>query len=795
MLLLLALAARSNQVAYAVDATDQPFVFPKLSDDDVQIRIDGKLDEAVWSQVPAYDNMVVIDPDTLKRGQFETYSRFFYTDEGLYIGISNQQDADSLIARLSSRDKYVNRDGFDFTLDTSGEGLYGYQFGVNLGGTLMDSTVLPERQFNRQWDGPWEGATAQTDAGWSGEIFLPWSMMAMPDAGSSRQMGFYISRRVAYLDERWGWPALPRTKSAFLSALQPFELQDINPKKQFTFYPFGSATYDNMKSESEYKAGFDIYWRPSSNMQFTTTVNPDFGNVESDDVVVNLTSFETFFPEKRPFFLEGNEIFITTPRAEVRGGGSSRFRGEPTTLVNTRRIGGAPRDPDLPDDVDIPALELSKPTELLGAVKFTGQQGKLRYGVLAAFEDDSKFEATRNGLNYHAEQDGRNFGIARVVYEDTSSGSRRAIGWMSTLVSHPLSDAVVHGFDAHYLSPNKQWLWDLQLMRSDVAKVTGNGGFIDAKFIPRRGITHSVSFDYLDDELDITDLGFIRRNDSINFRYGYGRNESNFTRLKNRQLSFVLSQEYNTAGRVVRSGLFTRTSWTLRNNSRFSTSVNYFPERWDDRNSGGNGSFRIKDRWILDLGWSSDSAKKIRFRFEVGAQQEELHGWSSDTSVRVTLRPNDRFSLMADIKYLDRNQWLLHWTERDFTTYKAEFWQPLVEMDLFLTAKQQIRLTAQWAGIKAFQQKFYEVPLREGDLVPVAIAPGSFNRDFSISRLTFQARYRWEIAPLSDLFVVYTRGSNVPSTPSEDFSDLLRDAWTDKIVDIFVVKLRYRLGN
>ncbi|MDP7595021.1 MAG: DUF5916 domain-containing protein [Pseudomonadales bacterium] len=621
-ILLLALGVHS--LAEAADATELSFEFPKFADNRAEITVDGKLDEAVWSEVPAFDNMVVIDPDTMKPAQLHTQSRLFYTDEGLYVGIVSQQDPDTLIARLSSRDQFINRDGFEFTLDTSGEGLYGYQFGVNLGGTLMDSTVLPERQLNREWDGPWDGATALTGEGWSGEIFLPWSMMSMPDSSGSRSMGFYVSRRVAYLNERWSWPALPRTKSAFLSALQPFLLQDVNPKRQFTFYPFGSATYNNIKKETDYKAGFDIFWRPSSNVQFTTSLNPDFGNVESDDVVVNLTSFETFFPEKRPFFLEGNEIFITTPRAEVRrGGGSRRFRREPTTLVNTRRIGGAPREPDVPPDVDIPDLELSRPSELLGAAKVTGQKGKVRYGVLTAFEDDTTFTATRNELDYRAKQDGRNFGIARAIYEDTSTGGRRAIGWISTVVSHPEEDAVVHGVDAHYLSPDKRWLWDLQLMRSDVAEGTGTGGFIDAKFIPRRGITHTVSFDYLDDKLDISDLGFIRRNDSINFRYAYMRNESDFVRLKNRQLSWFLSQEYNTDGRAVRSGLFTRGRWTLADNSRISTEINYFPDRWDDRNSDGSGSFRIKDRWILAMGWSSDSAKKIRLELDAGTQQEE----------------------------------------------------------------------------------------------------------------------------------------------------------------------------
>ena len=106
--------------------------------DAVDIAIDGKLDEAVWDDVPGYDNMVVVEPDTLAPARFRTVARFLYTDRGLYVGVWNEQPPETLIARLSSRDDYINRDSWGLTLDTSGEGLYGYWFNVNLGGSVMD---------------------------------------------------------------------------------------------------------------------------------------------------------------------------------------------------------------------------------------------------------------------------------------------------------------------------------------------------------------------------------------------------------------------------------------------------------------------------------------------------------------------------------------------------------------------------------------------------------------------------------------------------------------------------------
>ncbi|MDK1024563.1 MAG: DUF5916 domain-containing protein [Gammaproteobacteria bacterium] len=779
--------------ALALDATSQPLIFNKYRQADISIIIDGGLDEPIWKAQTAYDNMLVTDPDILKPGIYKTQTRFLYTEKGLYVGVWNEQDSATLVSRLSSRDRYINRDGISLTIDTSGEGLYAYWFNVNLGGSLIDGTVLPERQFSRQWDGAWQGAAAETEDGWSAEMFLPWSMMAMPQVSEHRKMGFYISRKVAYLDERWSWPALARTQSIFMSALQPFELEEIKPQQQFVFYPFGSSTFNNIEKETDYKSGFDIFWRPSSNMQLSATLNPDFGSVESDDVVINLTAFETFFPEKRAFFLEGNDIFITTPRSRVGGPGSSRSR--PTTLVNTRRIGGKPRDPDVPDEVEFEGVELSQPSQLEGAVKITGQYKAFRYGILAAKEDDTKMDATVLGQNFRYLQDGRDFGVVRLLYENVSHGGRRSLGWISTMVSHPEANAVVHGVDAHLLSSDKKWLWDLQLMRSEVDNESGAGGFTDLEYNQSRGVKHKLSFDWLNDKLDINDLGFIRRNDAINFSYRFRLTESDLPKLRERDSSFRLFQGYNTDGEVIGSGLFFDRNWTFMNRSRLFADLNYFPKKWDDRNSDDNGTFRVEDRWQAKFFWKSDTAKVLAFGFGAGVRQEDLGGWSQGYSAFVDWRPSHRFFISLALDYQNRDGWLLHWDDRQFITFKAEDWQPKLEMDFFLTARQQLRITTQWAGIKAREQDVYLVPLRKGALEPVTKSPGAASDDFSISRLTFQFRYRWEIAPLSDLFVVYTRGSNVDSAPDEDFGTLLTDAWTEKIVDVFIVKLRYRLGS
>ena len=774
--------------------------------DNPGITIDGRVDEAAWQQAPAYDNMRVMEPETLAKATYSTASRFIYTDDGLYVSAVMEQPPDTLVARLSSRDQYINRDGYGITLDTSGEGLYGYWFTVNLGGSLADGKVAAERTITHQWDGPWRGASAITDSGWSVEMYLPWSMMAMPQSDAQRTLGFWVDRKVAHLDERYSWPVLPFTSPRFMSALQPMALAEVQPAKQWAVFPYVGAAMDGIHDENDAKAGVDMVWRPSTNVQLTAALNPDFGAVESDDVVVNLTAFETFFPEKRLFFLEGNEVFETSPRANPRssssgpqGQGARRspqtFFREPTTLLNTRRIGGAPRHVDIPDDIDVPGVELSQPTDLLGAFKVVGQSGGVRYGMLGAFEDEVRLRASRDGDDLTFRADGRNFGATRVLYEQSTDGGRRGIGYMGTMVDKGFDTALVHGIDTHWLGAGGRVEWDTQLIRSEVDDVAGYGVYTDIAFAPRIGLFSRCSLDYLDENLDVGDFGFVRRTDSINVVCGVFRT---FTHglpdgLRNIRTSVFASHERNTDGLTTRSGVFAGTGFTFSNNAQLRLMLNYFPKRWDDLNSRGNGAFRVTDRLFAQAQFGTDSAKPFALSLALGVDGEEQGGTTLLFDTGFTYTPFHRFSIDFDLRYKDRDGWLVYRGDREFTTYRAFDLQPRVAVDLFLTARQQLRFTTQWAGIKADQRTFLEIPEGGGKLVMRSVPLES--EDFAISRLVAQLRYRWEIGPLSDLFVVYTRGGNLPDRVDEGFADLFLDAIDEPIVDIFVVKLRYRFGS
>jgi hypothetical protein len=763
---------------------------------DKHMRIDGHLKEEVWRQLPAYDEFVVIDPDTLADVPHATQVQLFYSSHGLYVGVDMVQPAETLIMRLSGRDqRFINRDSVSLTLDTSGEGRYGYWFGIYLGDSLIDGTVLPERQFSRDWDGAWRGASQQTDNGWSAEFFIPWGIVAMPKVEDSRKIGLYMSRKVAYKEERWGWPALPRTKPRFLSVLQPLKLSGVDPKQQYSIYPFTSVSQDRIDDEIRYQVGADFFWRPSTNFQATATLNPDFGNVESDQVVINLTATETFFPEKRLFFLEGQEVFSASPRADTRGGGIG-LRGLPVTLLNTRRIGGKPQSPNLSPSVSIPERELLRPVDLLGAVKATGQAGRFRYGLLGAFEDQVEFNATAFEQEIRLTRDGSNYGVARLLYEDSKQGAYRGLGFLSTAAMHDGRDAMAHSVDLHYLTPKGKLKVDTQLFMSNIDNEdNGYGGFADFEYTFRKGLVQRVGFEYFDEHVDINDLGFLGRNNAYQIRTAHKRTSSDLGWARSNAFDARAYAQRNTDGFFTQGGILFANQVMLNNLTQFTVRLNFFPESYDDLNSFGNGIYRIEERINAVLHYDSANTGKFSWGGGFGFNEEHLGGDTYTADFHLNWRPTDRFSVWLSATYQNRDGWLLHQEDANFTTFKAEQWEPEFNVDYFISARQRFRVSLQWIGIKAREKDFYLIPPEPGDLIETSKPPGPTD-DFSFSQLSFQLRYRWEIAPLSDLYVVYTRlGDKSSRLHDASFSDVFTNAFDDPIGNLLVFKIRYRFGS
>jgi len=766
-----------------------------------KIKIDGVVDESVWQSVPVIDDYKVVRPDTLEPGNHATQMRMTYSDDGFYISSVMEQPSETIIRRLTGRDMFfmVNQENFGVMLDTSGDSKYGYFFGVTSSGSIMDGTMLPERRMSPDWDGAVHARSSLTSTGWSAEIFVPWGILSMPASGDVRTLKVATIRKVAYKEEEWGWPPLLSTNSRFMSLMQPIEVENIAPRQQWSVYPFLSSAYDWVDEKADVRPGADVFWRPSSNFQLNATLNPDFGNVESDAVVLNLTATETFFPEKRLFFLEGQEVFNATPRADTRSSGVGDG-GLPYTMVNTRRIGGKPRPPQVSNDTVVPQRELVQRTELLGALKTTGQLGAFRYGLMGAFEDDLKFDVIGPGGPQNLRQDGNNYGVARLLYETSRAGDYRALGVLSTAVLNSQRDALVQGVDWHYRTASGRVKIDGQYMTSDIEDVQtrGHGGFLDFEFTYRQGLVHRIGLEYFDENIDINDLGFLQRNNEYRLRTALSWTSSSMQWARNNQFDIRgFAQKSVTESLFNGGGLFLSNRTSLNNLSQLTARLGYFPSTYDDLNSFGNGTFRVDDQIDGGLYWDSDTTKVWQYGLFANYKTEQVdEGDGYTVGARLTWKPSYQFSVDLGLRYTARDGWLLHQGGDQMGTYESRQWVPNLSIEYYFNAQQQLKLGVSWVGIKANEEDVYRIPGEPGSLIPIAKPAGQPSYDFSVSQYSLQVRYRWEIAPLSDIYLVYTRQADDRSLWEDSgFDRIFDNAWRDPLEDIFVFKIRYRFGS
>lgn len=794
-LLALCLIAINPTLVFAQDSSESiklslnksEIIDVQQRDINIEIKIDGKIDEVAWRDITPFERMKVSQPDTFEDPIYKSVVRFFYTVDGLYFSIDMEQPKNTLVKRFTNRDDWrTQSDKVSISLDTSGEAKYAYWMALSLGDSEGDGTLLPERRYSMDWDGAWYGATAETENGWSAEFYIPWSQMAMPKETDDRIINIVTHRHVAHLNEEWSWPTLPNSMPQFLSLFQPTRMNNVNLKQQWSVFPYMSVTRDRIDNETDYQAGADFFWRPSTNAQITATIKPDFGAVESDNVVVNLTANETFFPEKRLFFQEGNEIFSATPRSSHYGG-RNRF-----TVINTRRIGSKPSLPTLPENVSISTRD-QKTTKanLIGAIKTTGQYKKLRYGVLAAFEENTNFRADDNNI-YN--QIGRDFGAVRLLYEDSDQADVKSLGLLSTIVTKPISDSIVHAMDFHYLSGSGAWKFDGQYINTNTANEgTGNGGYTDISFTPKRGQKHDLKLTVFDKHLQVNDFGFNQRSNIRDLQYNNNFINSNTGKFKNRIIRNWLRYGENLHGEQITGGFGSGIELLMNNLHGIKTGFAYFPARYEDRNSFGNGTYKIKQRNRFEFEYSTNKSKKISVTGKITYQDESLYGEKLTSKLELLWYLKSNLSIDAEIQYVDASGWLLHQEDKNFTTFHAQKWQPEFKINYFVTAKQQLSLNLQWVGIQAHEDKFYLINNDSYNLVETTKPTGDSD-NFSISQLNIQFRYRWQIAPLSDLFIVVTKtGSSRNMLTS--FNELYEDTMDNPMSDQIILKLRYRFGS
>ena len=363
------------------------------------IDVDGRLDEPVWAEAPAITDFIQSNPAEGEPGTQPTEFHVAFDDNAIYIG-AMLYDSFPISGRLARRD--MGAGDFDYitiNLDSYHDHETSYSFSVNPSRSRRDAVSSSGGGGgggvggDTSWDPVWEVATQITEVGWSAEVRIPFSQLRFsPD--EEQVWGIQLNRNIHRNQERLAYPFTPTLERGGASRYAHLDgIEGIRSGRRLELLPYVAARGEYLqlgvpsginfsnpyRSGSDYfgKAGLDLKYRLASNLTLDATMNPDFGQVEVDPSVINLTAFETRFEERRPFFVEGGDIF------QIGEGGPAGSTGRPPQLFYSRRIGRPPSGSAPPDAV---FTDVTTATTILGAAKVTGRVGDgWSLGLLEAF--------------------------------------------------------------------------------------------------------------------------------------------------------------------------------------------------------------------------------------------------------------------------------------------------------------------------------------------------------------------------------------------------------------------------
>jgi len=719
------------------------------------IDVDGRIDPAEWEGAEHVTDFRVVEPLTRAPSPYPTEAWIKATPEGLAIGFRNTQPASvPRTYQRTQRDQDAQVDRVNLMVDFDGDGRTGYNFTVNLTDGIQDATITNESRFSKDWDGTWQHAVGEDGDTWSVEMLIPWHVAPMrKGSDGQRTLGIYLDRVVGSTGERLAWPdasfTLPRFLSDFRKVTVPAYSQSL-----LAITPYAVAGYDNVHGDGHTDGGVDIFWKPNGQTQLTATINPDFGQVESDDLVVNFGANETFFSDKRPFFTENQGIFeFGTP-------------SDNSQLLYTRRVGG-------------PADDGNGPGDITAAVKLNGSLGRYKYGLFAAEEADAV---------------GRSFRALRLVRDY----DRQNVGMMLTYVDHPWleREATVLGVD-HNWRPTEQWNVQTRLIGSEIDRpggtLRGSGVTVWADYNAGNGWRSQWILMHFGDSLELNDFGYLSR---PNLNYAHWQVSRRFTDLPgdsayaSREWRWRIGGSDNDHGLALQRQLRIMLQSQRRDGGNEYAQVNINSAGHDDRILRGHGILRLPPNWNAFYERSRPRKGDWELYGNVNLQRSGL-GEDREVGYTLQFRPtyfvSDAFNVFLVAHVESSPQWLV-WQHHNLL---GTFDERAVELDAGLNwtigDRQELRVKLQAIGLDARLREAWRVG---ADGTPVAVDEPV--QDFSLRNLGFQVRYRYELAPLSDLYVVYGRGGYMLDEFGRDEASQLQDAFSLRDSEQLLVKLSYR---
>jgi len=660
----------------------------------IPIAVDGLLNDPGWAVAEQISGFLQRDPNEGAVASESTVVFVAYDAAALYIGARLYDSGrDSIVARLGRRDVGTSSDRFTVYLDTYHDRRSGFFFGINAAGTLYDGTLFNDDWDDDSWDGVWEG-TARIDAeGWVVEMRIPYSQLRFKKA-DVQTWGINFRREIARKNEIAFYAPRPKNASGFVSRFADLVgIERIAPPRRLELMPYvnAQAAYtqhepgDPFNDGSTYTpaVGADLRTGVGGSLTLNATVNPDFGQVEVDPAVVNLSDVETFFQEKRPFFIEGSSIF------SFGFGGASDYWGfnwPGPDMFYTRRIGRAPQGStsyatytDRPDGVSI-----------LGALKLTGKVGdRWNVGTLAAVtaREFAQLYDTTSGVSSQQEIEPLAFyGIFRAQREFPEG--RQGLGTMITAAARRFDDpalrsqvngsAFTAGLDGWtFLDRDKEWVVTGWLagshVRGDETRMTAvqqnsvhyfqrpdaeqtsidpnatslSGWAGRLHLNKQRGNWFSNSgLGFISPGYEANDLGFMSRAGVINMHAGagYAWRQPGKT-FRQSRLMGALFQNYNWDGDVTWRGVWGNAFAQFLNYWSVGLNASYNPATLNDRRTRGGPLMRNEPAVQANLFVDSDGRKKVAVELWVGRYHQGATDYDTWAGFNVRYRPAPNLQL------------------------------------------------------------------------------------------------------------------------------------------------------
>jgi hypothetical protein len=736
-------------------------LLPALSPSALAVTIDGRIDAAEWAEARHITDFRKTQPLNGEPASLATEGWILATPDGLAVAFRNAQPASVPRTRQRvQRDFDEQVDRVNLFVDFDGDRRTGYDFTVASTGGIYDGLITNENNFNADWDGNWQHAVSSDAESWSVEILIPWHIAPMREAAGRRTLGIYLGRVIGATGERAAWPMASFERPRFLSDFAPVEVTNYS-QALLAITPYVSGLYDNVGSGGDGDAGVDVFWKPNGQLQLTATLNPDFGQVESDDLVVNFDAEEVFFTDKRPFFTENQGLFeFTTP---------SDF----SQLLYTRRIGG-------------PADDGAGLGDIVAALKLNGSLGDTKYGVFGADEADAV---------------GRTFAAARVVRDF----SNQNLGLMATYVERPFleREATTLGVD-HNWRPTSRWNVRTRLLGSDVAArgagedgahTRDTGATVWADYEMDRGWRQQWIAMHFGNDLEINDAGFLSRNSMNYLHWQVNRRFTELpagSRYASKDWRARVSTFYNDHGQLMNHQFRLSRESRLRDGSYEYAQINVNSAGNDDLLTRGNGVFArppsFNAYFELDRPRQGRWGHHVELEaFSGGLAGNDRIGYSVNVEPRYFI--SDAFNVYVGI-YADRAGDFLVWQGGNLLgSFDGREMHLDAGFNWNVANRHELRLKLQAIGLDADFRRAYRVA--GGN----AVATDDPVDDFSVENLGIQLRYRFELKPLSYLYVVYGRGGFEQQAVADGAGRRLRDSFSLRDDEQLFVKFSYRFEN